>query len=62
MKLHNLSRFHNLNLFLADLQLKILELLFMICKCGVLERLVYKNKNQHCRCSYFQHLMKQLHK
>ncbi|KEH39764.1 hypothetical protein MTR_1g009830 [Medicago truncatula] len=46
MKLHNLSRFHNLNLFLADLQ------------CGFLERLVYKNKNQHCRCSYFQHLMK----
>ncbi|RHN78777.1 hypothetical protein MtrunA17_Chr1g0169631 [Medicago truncatula] len=30
----------------------------MICECGILERLVYKNKNQHCRCSYFQHLMK----
>ncbi|RHN65841.1 hypothetical protein MtrunA17_Chr3g0084341 [Medicago truncatula] len=28
------------------------------CECGILERLVYKNKNQHRRCSYFQHLMK----
>ncbi|GAU20895.1 hypothetical protein TSUD_120870, partial [Trifolium subterraneum] len=25
---------------------------------GILERLVYKNKNQHRRCSYFQHLLK----
>ncbi|CAK8564596.1 unnamed protein product [Lathyrus sativus] len=28
------------------------------CECGILERLVYKNKNQHRRCSYFQHLLK----
>ncbi|KAL5548291.1 hypothetical protein UlMin_003522 [Ulmus minor] len=27
-------------------------------ECGVLERMVYKNKNQHRRCSYFQHLLK----
>ncbi|KAK9269537.1 hypothetical protein L1049_001313 [Liquidambar formosana] len=25
---------------------------------GILDRLVYKNKNQHRRCSYFQHLSK----
>nr|GLL36527.1 uncharacterized protein LOC109181972 [Ipomoea trifida] len=25
---------------------------------GILERIVYKNKNQHRRCSYFQYLMK----
>ncbi|KEH30999.1 hypothetical protein MTR_4g088440 [Medicago truncatula] len=28
------------------------------CECGILERLVYKNKNQHRRSSYFQHLLK----
>ncbi|KAL5078206.1 hypothetical protein RYX36_017190 [Vicia faba] len=28
------------------------------CECGILERLVYKNKNQHRRCSYFHHLLK----
>ncbi|XP_058721807.1 uncharacterized protein LOC131593346 [Vicia villosa] len=28
------------------------------CEYGILERLVYKNKNQHRRCSYFQHLLK----
>ncbi|XP_059444169.1 uncharacterized protein LOC132176069 [Corylus avellana] len=27
-------------------------------ECGILERMVYKNKNQHRRCSYFQYLMK----
>ncbi|KAL3503469.1 hypothetical protein ACH5RR_037918 [Cinchona calisaya] len=25
---------------------------------GILDRIVYKNKNQHRRCSYFQHLLK----
>uniref|UniRef100_A0A2N9I328 Nucleolus and neural progenitor protein-like N-terminal domain-containing protein n=1 Tax=Fagus sylvatica TaxID=28930 RepID=A0A2N9I328_FAGSY len=27
-------------------------------ECGILERMVYKNKNQHRRCLYFQYLMK----
>ncbi|CAN1789853.1 hypothetical protein LINPERHAP1_LOCUS18622 [Linum perenne] len=27
-------------------------------ECGVFERIVYKNKNQHRRCSYFQYLLK----
>ncbi|KAG6689606.1 hypothetical protein I3842_11G184200 [Carya illinoinensis] len=27
-------------------------------ECGILERIVYKNKNQHRRCSYFQHILK----
>ncbi|CAA3005143.1 Hypothetical predicted protein [Olea europaea subsp. europaea] len=27
-------------------------------ECGILERIVYKNKNQHRRCSYFQYLLK----
>ncbi|XP_027356814.1 uncharacterized protein LOC113866124 [Abrus precatorius] len=27
-------------------------------ECGILQRLVYKNKNQHRRCSYFQRLLK----
>ncbi|KAG8365061.1 hypothetical protein BUALT_Bualt18G0063800 [Buddleja alternifolia] len=27
-------------------------------ECGILERLVYKHKNQHRRCSYFQYLLK----
>ncbi|GLT72629.1 hypothetical protein SLA2020_445460 [Shorea laevis] len=27
-------------------------------ECGILERMVYKNKNQHRRCAYFQYLMK----
>ncbi|XP_062087854.1 uncharacterized protein LOC133794573 [Humulus lupulus] len=27
-------------------------------ECGILERMVYKNKNQHRRCSYFQYLLK----
>ncbi|KAF7815797.1 uncharacterized protein G2W53_029766 [Senna tora] len=25
---------------------------------GILERMVYKNKNQHRRCSYFKYLLK----
>nr|XP_027062111.1 uncharacterized protein LOC113688491 [Coffea arabica] len=25
---------------------------------GILDRIVYKNKNQHRRCSYFQYLLK----
>lgn len=27
-------------------------------ECGILERIVYKNKNQHRRSSYFQYLLK----
>ncbi|KAA8526957.1 hypothetical protein F0562_008814 [Nyssa sinensis] len=27
-------------------------------ECGILDRIVYKNKNQHRRCSYFQCLLK----
>ncbi|KAG7957557.1 hypothetical protein I3843_11G182000 [Carya illinoinensis] len=27
-------------------------------ECGILERIVYKNKNQHRRYSYFQHILK----
>ncbi|KAJ1441380.1 Aspartic peptidase domain superfamily [Sesbania bispinosa] len=27
-------------------------------ECGILQRMVYKNKNQHRRCSYFQRLLK----
>lgn len=27
-------------------------------ECAILERVVYKNKNQHRRSSYFQYLMK----
>nr|XP_023886792.1 uncharacterized protein LOC111998905 [Quercus suber] len=27
-------------------------------ECGILERMVYKNKNQHRRCLYFQYLLK----
>ncbi|CAN0899953.1 hypothetical protein LINGRAHAP2_LOCUS20562 [Linum grandiflorum] len=27
-------------------------------ECGVFERIVYKNKNQHRRCSYFHYLLK----
>ena len=27
-------------------------------ECGILDRMVYKNKNQHRRCSYFQYLLK----
>ncbi|KAI8009726.1 hypothetical protein LOK49_LG06G00542 [Camellia lanceoleosa] len=27
-------------------------------ECGILDRIVYKNKNQHRRCSYFQYLLK----
>ncbi|CAL1354306.1 unnamed protein product [Linum trigynum] len=26
--------------------------------CGIFERIVYKNKNQHRGCSYFQYLLK----
>ncbi|XP_011030825.1 PREDICTED: uncharacterized protein LOC105130155 [Populus euphratica] len=37
-----------LNSFLVQLQ----------AECRVLERMVYKNKNQHRRCSYFQYLLK----
>ncbi|XLT09465.1 hypothetical protein HN51_055258, partial [Arachis hypogaea] len=28
------------------------------CECGILQRLVYKNRNQHRRSSYFLHLLK----
>ena len=34
-------------------QLRLLEL-----EHAVFERMVYKNKNQHRRCSYFQYLLK----
>ncbi|XP_059662511.1 uncharacterized protein LOC132308442 isoform X2 [Cornus florida] len=27
-------------------------------ECGILDRIVYKNKNQHRRCLYFQYLLK----
>ncbi|KAL0320779.1 UNVERIFIED_CONTAM: hypothetical protein Sradi_5339400 [Sesamum radiatum] len=27
-------------------------------ECGILERLVYKHKNQHRRCHYFQYILK----
>ncbi|KAI4306065.1 hypothetical protein L6164_029376 [Bauhinia variegata] len=27
-------------------------------ECGILNRMIYKNKNQHRRCSYFQYLLK----
>lgn len=27
-------------------------------ECGILQRMVYKNKNQHRRSSYFQRLLK----
>ncbi|KAH6814940.1 hypothetical protein C2S51_019760 [Perilla frutescens var. frutescens] len=27
-------------------------------ECGILERLIYKHKNQHRRCSYFQYILK----
>ncbi|XP_041012508.1 uncharacterized protein LOC121255995 isoform X2 [Juglans microcarpa x Juglans regia] len=27
-------------------------------ECGILERMAYKNKNQHRRCSYFQYILK----
>ncbi|XP_022886632.1 uncharacterized protein LOC111402501 isoform X2 [Olea europaea var. sylvestris] len=27
-------------------------------ECGILGRIIYKNKNQHRRCSYFQYLLK----
>ncbi|KAJ6770578.1 hypothetical protein OIU79_021265 [Salix purpurea] len=37
-----------LNSFLVQLQVE----------CRVFERMVYKNKNQHRRCSYFQYLLK----
>lgn len=37
-----------LNSFLVQLQ----------AECRVFERMVYKNKNQHRRCSYFQYLLK----
>ena len=30
-------------------------------ECGILDRMVYKNKNQHRRCSYFQYLLKVYH-
>ncbi|OIV95541.1 hypothetical protein TanjilG_10929 [Lupinus angustifolius] len=33
-------------------------LILLQSECGVLQRLVYKNKNQHRRCSYFQRLLK----
>lgn len=28
---------------------------------GILDRMVYKNKNQHRRCSYFQYLLRVNH-
>ncbi|XLR03699.1 hypothetical protein S83_069897, partial [Arachis hypogaea] len=28
------------------------------CECGILQRLIYKNRNQHRRSSYFQHVLK----
>ncbi|KAL8166274.1 hypothetical protein V2J09_007773 [Rumex salicifolius] len=30
----------------------------LLAECGILDRLVYKNKNQHRRSSYFQYLLK----
>ncbi|VFQ59271.1 unnamed protein product [Cuscuta campestris] len=30
----------------------------LLSEFGILDRIVYKNKNQHRRCSYFQHLSK----
>ncbi|XP_061353534.1 uncharacterized protein LOC133298282 isoform X2 [Gastrolobium bilobum] len=27
-------------------------------ECGILQRMIYKNKNQHRRCSYFQRILK----
>ncbi|KZV31824.1 serine/threonine protein phosphatase 2A 55 kDa regulatory subunit B beta isoform-like, partial [Dorcoceras hygrometricum] len=30
----------------------------LLTECGILERIVYKHKNQHRRCTYFQHVLK----
>lgn len=30
----------------------------LLTECGILERLVYKHKNQHRRCHYFQYMLK----
>ncbi|CAH9145311.1 unnamed protein product [Cuscuta epithymum] len=30
----------------------------LLSEFGILDRIVYKNKNQHRRCSYFQYLLK----
>ncbi|XP_048132565.1 uncharacterized protein LOC115730690 isoform X2 [Rhodamnia argentea] len=34
------------------------SLVHLHAECAILERMVYKNKNQHRRCSYFQYLLK----
>lgn len=44
---------------IEDLEEKLKSLLGQLqAECGIFERLVYKNKNQHRRSSYFQYLLK----
>ncbi|GAB2287164.1 hypothetical protein Dimus_021548 [Dionaea muscipula] len=44
---------------IEDLEERLKSSLFQLqVECGVLERMVYKNKNQHRRCSYFRYLLK----
>ncbi|CAL1384568.1 unnamed protein product [Linum trigynum] len=43
----------------SGLEEKLTSLLEQLqAECGIFERIVYKNKNQHRRCSYFQYLLK----
>lgn len=48
-----------MDLKIEDLEEKLKSLLGQLqAECGIFERLVYKNKNQHRRSSYFQYLLK----
>lgn len=48
-----------MDLKIEDLEEKLKSLLGQLqAECGIFERLVFKNKNQHRRSSYFQYLLK----
>ncbi|KAE9594059.1 hypothetical protein Lalb_Chr18g0049751 [Lupinus albus] len=60
----NLRGAEQMGLMGTEIDIDIIEaritsmLILLQSECGVLQRLIYKNKNQHRRCSYFQRLLK----
>lgn len=57
--LHKSWKRYFMDLKIEDLEEKLKSLLGQLqAERGIFERLVYKNKNQHRRSSYFQYLLK----
>ncbi|TKY46835.1 hypothetical protein E2542_SST28884 [Spatholobus suberectus] len=53
------SEFETMGTEFETIEARITSMLAQLqSECGILQRMVYKNKNQHRRCSYFQRLLK----